>query len=279
MKKFKKLKSNPLRLLSNADEVVRRVSNIPELILTYPPSREIDVVTFWNHNIDDFNDIMADYSDIIDMNTVTLAYSDNKRKPPGYNLDPKNTISRMENDGNNSFIDISLQNVSTTVHEFNHVLDIKPDEPYSQRNNFKPIVDAIKTDYLELCKRLNISTSSFVLNQTQQIYECSEDEVFARLINNHYLKTRGDNIYANQLKPQLMDYVLDIKYEVDLKFREEVDTFLETIPELSRWGDVQRGLVVSSNYVTQQEELLLFDTLTQLTETQLTETPDLNLSY
>lgn len=74
-----------------------------------------------------------------------------------------------------------------------------------------------------------------------------------------------------------MDYVLDIKYEVDLKFREEVDAFLETIPELSRWGDVQRGLVVSSNYVTQQEELLLFDILTQLTETQLTETPDLNL--
>lgn len=40
---------------------------------------------------------------------------------------------------------------------------------------------------------------------------------------------------------------------------------------------MQRGLVVSSNYVTQQEELLLFDILTQLTETQLTETPDLNL--
>ena len=53
MDKFNKLKSNPLRLLSNADEVVRRVSNIPELILIYPPSREIDVVTFWNHNIDD----------------------------------------------------------------------------------------------------------------------------------------------------------------------------------------------------------------------------------
>ena len=101
---------------------------------------------------------MDDYSDIIDMNTVTLVYSDNKRKPPGYNLDPKNTISRMENDGNNSYIDISLQNVSTTVHEFNHVLDIKPDEPYSQRNNFKPIVDAIKTDYLELCKRLFLNS-------------------------------------------------------------------------------------------------------------------------
>ena len=172
MDKFNKLKSNPLRLLSNADEVVRRVSNIPELILIYPPSREIDVVTFWNHNIDDFNDIMDDYSDIIDMNTVTLGYSDNKRKPPGYNLDPKNTVSRMENNGNHSFIDISLQNVSTTVHEFNHVLDIKPDEPYSQRNNFKPIVDAIKTDYLELCKRLNISTSSFVLNQTHKAFLC-----------------------------------------------------------------------------------------------------------
>ena len=61
MDKFNKLKSNPLRLLSKADEVVRRVSNIPELILTYPPSREFDVVTFWNHNIDDFNDIMDDY--------------------------------------------------------------------------------------------------------------------------------------------------------------------------------------------------------------------------
>ena len=62
-----KLKIKPSNFISRRDEEHRYITENPELILVYPPQREHQVVMFWNENLDDYNQLIEDFSELLNI--------------------------------------------------------------------------------------------------------------------------------------------------------------------------------------------------------------------
>lgn len=64
-------------------------------ILVYPPQREHQAVMFWNENLDDYNQLIEDFSELLNMEKVVIELTDNKSKPANYNNKPKMVQSQI----------------------------------------------------------------------------------------------------------------------------------------------------------------------------------------
>lgn len=89
---LKKLHIKPRNLISLEKEVERNLTNTPDLIITYPPLRELIVIKFWNQNMNEYNQLINDFSELIEMNNVTIKIRDNLANPANYNNNPKNVL-------------------------------------------------------------------------------------------------------------------------------------------------------------------------------------------
>lgn len=112
----------------------------------------------------------------------------------------------------------------------------------------------------------NEKFKTFKTHEGQLIYELKEKEIFARALNQHYLRARGDNIFAQPIKPQISDYVIDFLYEKDEKFRNDLNEYFKSIPEIAKWGEPENKRVIHSKFVSDEDYKDLISELNRLTE-------------
>lgn len=93
-----------------------------------------------------------------------------------------------------------------------------------------------------------------------------DDEIFARALNQHYLRTRGDNVFANPIKPQISDYLIDYIYMNDEEFRNQINEYFMSIPEIAKWGEPEIRPVIQSKFVLDEDYETLISEFNRLTE-------------
>ena len=258
-----RLKIKPGNYLTPRGEENRYVTENPELILNYPPRREHELVMFWNENRDDYNQLIEDFSELLNMNKVIIELTDNKAEPTNYNNDPQNEVSQHMEVNGFSWIAAALQNVSNLCHELSHAVDMTYDDNQLSTGKFSQISKKVQ-EHLPLI--FNEKFKTFKTHEGQLIYELKEKEIFARALNQHYLRARGDNIFAQHIKPQISDYVIDFLYEKDEKFRNDLNEYFKSIPEIAKWGEPENKRVIHSKFVSDEDYKDLISELNRLTE-------------
>lgn len=79
-----KIRFKPSNIINGEKEIHRILTNDPELILIYPPQRELILTRFWNENINDYNQLLNDFSPLINYDKVLIELRDNNSKPANY---------------------------------------------------------------------------------------------------------------------------------------------------------------------------------------------------
>ena len=154
-----------------------------------------------------------------------------------------------------------MQNISNLCHEFAHAYDAQQSK--TKDENLTTILERIKPP---LTKMFDLSLITFDTSTIQKIYELRDDEIFARALNQHYLRTRGDNVFANPIKPQISDYVIDYIYMNDEEFRNQINEYFMSIQEIAKWGKPEIKPVIQSKFVSDEDYEHLISELNQLTE-------------
>ena len=72
-------------------------------------------------------------------------------------------------------------------------------------------------------------------------------------MNQQYCRTHEPNIFADQLKPVLVDIALDTLYQNNKVFRDNVNKFISEIPELDTWNTIKRTNIINTKFVNQEE--------------------------
>lgn len=258
-----KLKIKPSNFISRRDEEHRYITENPELILVYPPQREHQVVMFWNENLDDYNQLIEDFSELLNMEKVVIELTDNKSKPANYNNKPKMVQSQHSFVNGLSWISTDLQNVSNLCHELSHGVDFQYADTQVSSGIFSQISEKIQT---RLPLLFNLTFDTFQTNDVQLTYELGDDEIFARALNQHYLRTRGDNVFANPIKPQISDYLIDHLYMTNEEFRNQINEYFMSIPEIAKWGEPEIRPVMQSKFVLDEDYETLISEFNRLTE-------------
>ena len=112
---------------------------------------------------------------------------------------------------------------------------------------------------------LEIEFKSIKMGPRQFNYERSEREIFARILNQQYCRTHEPNIFADQLKPLMVDIVMDFLYNTDSEYKHAVDEFINEIPKINEWPNIKRDDILNYTYIDDDDIEVFIDTLNQIT--------------
>ena len=238
-----------------------------ELKLYYPKNKEYDVKKFINSKINDLYEVITDIP-ISNNSTVTIHINEtgnvpiyNKKPYGGKSSRTASYLSTEEHD-----ILISLDDVSGLVHEFGHVFDYDNLEKFKTSQNFKTMRRIIHNTMSEVDKNLKeLEFNNITTDEVQLKYERSDNEIFARTLNQQYCRTHEPNIFADQLKPLMIDVVLDYLYNTDSEYKNAVDEFINEIPKINEWSNMKRVDILNYTYVDEDDIEVFIDTLNQIT--------------
>ena len=107
--------------------------------------------------------------------------------------------------------------------------------------------------------------NNITTDEVQLKYERSDNEIFARTLNQQYCRTHEPNIFADQLKPLMIDVVLDYLYNTDSEYKNAVDEFINEIPKINEWSNMKRVDILNYTYVDEDDIEVFIDMLNQLT--------------
>lgn len=222
-----------------------------DINLIYPKNREHMVKTFINNTKQDLIDVL---SSVKNNNARIVINIDDSGKLPVYNTIPYGGESSSVTSDvalNRHKIAISFDDVSCLLHERMHVLDYDSSEKYKKSESFKYIKDKIidtladSVDYMIA----NNPSLTFDTRKYQLVYETSDNEIFARILNQQFCRTHKPNIYADQLKPFVVDIVMDTLYQYDSEFRDMVHRFVDEVDELINYETVIRTDILNTKYI------------------------------
>lgn len=223
-------------------------SSIYNIYLEYPQNREYMAKKFINDNIDDLAEILTVLP--LKNSDVYIFIDDSGSQLPVYNTKPyggesSSTLSYVD-DGRHE-IYFSLDDVSGLFHEVCHVYDYDNFEQYKHTELFKKIT-------MQSRKALSlVNLNTFKHDSDRITYQTSDNEILARILNQQYCRTHEPNIFADQLKPVLVDIALDTLYQNNKVFRDNVNKFISEIPELDTWNTIKRTNIINTKFVNQEE--------------------------
>ena len=255
-------------LNNNNDETTRlKLTENIDLKLYYPKNKEYDVKKFINNTIDDLYDVIDAIP--ISNDTTVIIHINETGKVPIYNTKPYGgESSRTESYLSTKKHDIllSLDDVSGLFHEFSHVFDYDTIEKFKTSKNFKDIRRIIGNTMSDLRNELlEIEFKSIKMGPRQFNYERSEREIFARILNQQYCRTHEPNIFADQLKPLMVDIVMDFLYNTDSEYKHAVDEFINEIPKINEWPNIKRDDILNYTYIDDDDIEVFIDMLNQIT--------------
>ena len=251
----------------NVETTRLRLTENIELKLYYPKNKEYDVKKFINSKINDLYEVITDIP-ISNNSTVTIHINETGNVPI-YNTKPyggksSRTASYLSTEEHD--ILISLDDVSGLVHEFGHVFDYDNLEKFKTSQNFKTMQRIIHNTMSEVDKNLKeLEFNNITTDEVQLKYERSDNEIFARTLNQQYCRTHEPNIFADQLKPLMIDVVLDYLYNTDSEYKNAVDEFINEIPKINEWSNMKRVDILNYTYVDEDDIEVFIDTLNQIT--------------
>lgn len=251
----------------NVETTRLRLTENIELKLYYPKNKEYDVKKFINSKINDLYEVITDIP-ISNNSTVTIHINETGNVPI-YNTKPyggksSRTASYLSTEEHD--ILISLDDVSGLVHEFGHVFDYDNLEKFKTSQNFKTMRRIIHNTMSEVDKNLKeLEFNNITTDEVQLKYERSDNEIFARTLNQQYCRTHEPNIFADQLKPLMIDVVLDYLYNTDSEYKNAVDEFINEIPKINEWSNMKRVDILNYTYVDEDDIEVFIDTLNQIT--------------
>ena len=244
-----------------------------QLTLIYPKKRETEAKNFINENINQLLEIVNEMP--LTNSTVHIIINDTGNVLE-YNTNPYGgksfkTESYLEQKHHKIFL--SLDDVSGVQHEWSHVFDYDTFEKHKQSEKFKIIHNKIKTltnKFIKHPDKRNIV--NLYTTRTQLKYETSDDEIFVRLLNQQYCRTHEPNIFADQIKPVIVDIMMNYLYNNDSEYKQTVDEFINEIPKINEWYNTKRVDVLNYTYVDDDDVDEFVQILTQITN----ETKQLN---
>ena len=237
-----------------------------QLTLIYPKKRETEAKTFINETINQLLEIIEEMP--LANSTVHIIINDTGRVPQ-YNTKPYGGESfRTESylDVHRHEIYMSLDDVSGFQHEWSHVFDYDEFEKHKQSNNFQMIKSKITRTLYKTMNQFNYyNTKSLNTKPKHLKYQIGNNEIFARLLNQHYCRTHEPNIYADQIKPLIVDMVMGSSYANDSEYKSTVDEFINEIPKINEWSNMKRVDILNQTYLDKDAVTEFMNTLKQIT--------------